>query len=49
MNIIETPIEGVKIIEPKVFGDARGYFYSGTSGIRRSRTEADFVQDNESF
>ena len=26
MNIIETSIPGVKIIEPQVFGDARGWF-----------------------
>ena len=27
MNIIETELSGVLIIEPKVFGDARGYFF----------------------
>ena len=27
MNIVKTEIEGVVIIEPKVFGDARGYFF----------------------
>ena len=27
MNIIETALPGVLIIEPKVFGDARGYFF----------------------
>lgn len=26
MNVIKTVIEGLVIIEPKVFGDARGYF-----------------------
>lgn len=26
MEVIETPIEGVVILEPKVFGDERGYF-----------------------
>lgn len=27
MNIIPTPIGGVWIIEPRIFGDARGYFF----------------------
>ena len=27
MNVIKTAIDGVLIIEPKVFGDARGYFF----------------------
>ena len=27
MNIIQTGIEGLVVIEPKVFGDARGYFF----------------------
>ena len=27
MNVIDTAIAGVKIIEPRVFGDARGYFF----------------------
>ena len=27
MNIIETGIEGLVVIEPKVFGDGRGYFF----------------------
>jgi dTDP-4-dehydrorhamnose 3,5-epimerase len=50
MNIIETEIQGVYIIEPKVFGDSRGYFFESYS---RSEFEAkvgpvEFVQDNES-
>ena len=51
MNIIETPIEGVKIIEPKVFGDARGYFFESwnKAAFAAAGLEADFVQDNESF
>ena len=31
MNIIKTAIDGVLIIEPKVFGDARGYFFESFS------------------
>ena len=27
MNVIDTEIPEVKIIEPKVFGDSRGYFF----------------------
>lgn len=50
MNIIETEIRGVYIIEPKVFGDSRGYFFESYS---RKDFEAkvgpvEFVQDNES-
>lgn len=50
MQIIKTPIEGVVIIEPSVFGDARGYFFESYN--RRVFDElvgpVDFVQDNES-
>ena len=31
MNIIKTDIDGVVIIEPKIFGDARGYFFESFS------------------
>lgn len=50
MNIIETAIEGVLIIEPKVFGDDRGFFME--SWNERSFAEKGlnftFVQDNHS-
>lgn len=51
MNIIKTDIEGLIIIEPRVFGDARGYFFESFS--RRDFAAAtgldiNFVQDNES-
>ena len=50
MKIIKTPIEGLLIIEPRVFGDERGYFFESYS--ERDFTEAvgpvKFVQDNES-
>ena len=50
MNIIKTDIEGVVIIEPKLFNDARGYFFESFS--QREFNEAirpvNFVQDNES-
>ena len=31
INVIDTEIAGVKIIEPKLFGDARGYFFESFS------------------
>lgn len=51
MNFIKTDIEGVWIIEPRRFGDARGYFMES---FKKSEFDAnvgpvDFVQDNESF
>jgi dTDP-4-dehydrorhamnose 3,5-epimerase len=51
MNIIETAISDVKIIEPKVFGDARGFFFESFNEARFREatgvTDA-FVQDNHS-
>ena len=51
MNIIATAIPDVKIIEPKVFGDERGFFYESFNA-RAFReavgVDADFVQDNHS-
>lgn len=50
MNIIETSIEGVVIIEPKVFGDHRGYFFESFSqkDFCEKVRQVSFVQDNES-
>lgn len=51
MNVINTDLDGVVIIEPKIFGDARGYFFESFSQrefdekVRKVR----FVQDNESM
>ena len=56
INVIKTEIDGVVIIEPNVFGDARGYFFESFS--ERDFNEAmtpilghgiKFVQDNESM
>src|ERR1700761_878992 len=51
MNIIKTDIEGLLIIEPRIFNDDRGYFYESYN--KAKFTEAgiavDFVQDNQSF
>ena len=51
MTVIDTEIEGVKIIEPKVFRDGRGYFCETYNADRYKSAgiTADFVQDNESF
>ena len=52
MQVIPTPIEGVFIIEPRVFGDARGYFFESFSArdfACETGIEVSFVQDNESF
>ena len=50
MEIIRTDIEGVVIIEPKVFGDARGYFFESYSqrDLEKHGITSVFVQDNES-
>ena len=51
MNKIATKLEGVWIIEPQVFGDARGYFMEtwSTRNFAEMGLEYDFVQDNQSF
>ena len=50
INVIETAIPGVVIIEPKVFGDARGYFMESWSqrDFDALVRPVKFVQDNES-
>ena len=51
MKVIDTEIEGVKIVEPDVFGDARGWFCEAYNAGRYKAAGIDvaFVQDNESF
>ena len=51
MNIIETAIPDVKIIEPRVFGDSRGYFFESFSlcQFQEKVCNTTFVQDNESM
>jgi dTDP-4-dehydrorhamnose 3,5-epimerase len=51
MNVIQTDLPGVLILEPKVFGDERGFFYESFNA--RAFAEAtglsrEFVQDNHS-
>lgn len=50
MNYIQTEIDGVWIIEPKVFNDARGYFMEAfkEEEFRSNIGDVHFVQDNES-
>lgn len=49
MKVIETEIEGLYIIEPKVFGDDRGWFMESYSKKSLPQIKSDFVQDNHSF
>lgn len=51
LNVIRTPLEGVLILEPQVFGDARGFFmesYNRRDFAAAAGVDADFVQDNHS-
>ena len=50
MNIIQTDIGGVVIIEPKVFADERGYFFESFSQPRliENVCSPTFVPDNQS-
>ena len=50
MNVIETTLPGVLVIEPRIFGDARGYFFESFQ-IERYQQQGipkQFVQDNVS-
>lgn len=51
MNIIETEIEGVVILEPRIFKDDRGYFYESFSQreFEEKVCQTTFVQDNQSM
>jgi dTDP-4-dehydrorhamnose 3,5-epimerase len=50
MNVIRTSLPDVLLIEPKVFGDARGFFFESWNrrGYGAAGLDADFVQDNHS-
>ena len=50
MNFIKTEIEGLVIIEPHIFRDARGYFFESYNAAEFARNgiNAVFVQDNQS-
>jgi len=51
MNIIQTEIPGVVVLEPRVFGDSRGYFFESwkKEEYARAGIDCEFVQDNESM
>ncbi|MGH7285555.1 MAG: dTDP-4-dehydrorhamnose 3,5-epimerase [Polyangiaceae bacterium] len=50
MKVTRTPLPGVLLVEPRVFGDARGFFFESFHQDRyaKSGIEATFVQDNVS-
>ena len=48
---MQTPLEGVLVLEPKVFGDARGFFFESFNArdfSNATRLDVNFVQDNHS-
>ena len=51
MEVIKTDIEGLVIIEPKIFQDSRGYFFESFSQreFEQKVRKINFVQDNESM
>lgn len=51
MNVIPTPLEGMVIIDPQIFGDPRGYFLENYQKQRYSDAgiAVEFLQDNLSF
>ncbi|HTY04107.1 MAG TPA: dTDP-4-dehydrorhamnose 3,5-epimerase [Rhodocyclaceae bacterium] len=51
MRAIATPLDGVLVLEPKVFGDARGFFFESFNARKfedATGFHGDFVQDNHS-
>ncbi|MEX2151172.1 MAG: dTDP-4-dehydrorhamnose 3,5-epimerase [Steroidobacteraceae bacterium] len=51
MNVIPTDLPGVLLLEPRVFGDARGFFfeaYNRRAFHKATGIDVDFVQDNHS-
>ena len=51
MNVVQTAIPDVLILEPKVFGDARGFFFesfNANSFAQATGLKVEFVQDNHS-
>lgn len=51
MNVIDTDISGVKILEPRILGDARGYFFESFRAADIDNLlgcRVDFVQENQS-
>lgn len=51
MKVITTPLEGLLVLEPRVFGDERGFFYESYNArqfAEATGVAASFVQDNHS-
>jgi len=50
MNITQSELSGLLVIDPKVFGDDRGYFFESYNAevFKAAGLEIDFMQDNES-
>lgn len=50
MDVVQTPIQDVKIIQPKIFGDERGFFMETfrEDWFRENIADVNFVQDNHS-
>lgn len=52
MNIHKTKMDGLLLVEPKIFGDERGYFFESFSErdfAKETGLDVHFVQDNESM
>ena len=51
MEIIDEPIEGVKLLKPRIFGDHRGYFFESYNKktFQSVGINDEFVQDNQSL
>ena len=49
MRVTETKLKGVFIVEPQVFGDARGWFMETYSKRKAPQITCSFVQDNHSY
>ncbi|MES2117552.1 MAG: dTDP-4-dehydrorhamnose 3,5-epimerase, partial [Pseudomonadota bacterium] len=51
MNVLSTPLQGLLVLEPRVFGDDRGFFFESYNARRFAEltgVTAPFVQDNHS-
>lgn len=51
MKVIATHIKDLMVIEPRVFGDSRGYFFESfnDANFQSKGLDFDFIQDNEAF
>lgn len=51
MEVIETKLKGVVVLQPKVFEDARGYFFESYNAnlFKNAGLDLNFVQDNQSL